>query len=116
MFIQTEATPNPATLKFIPGRMVLDNGTMEFTSREAAARSPLAEKLFGVPGGCRRWRRYYVPRLQGRHRLSQHEGLLFGLPVIHRDAAARHPEPAQAFCARRGRSPAGVILGAANSE
>ena len=50
MFIQTEATPNPATLKFIPGRIVLDGGTMEFASREAAARSPLAEKLFGVPG------------------------------------------------------------------
>jgi Fe-S cluster biogenesis protein NfuA len=50
MFIQTEATPNPATLKFIPGRTVLDNGTMEFTSREAASRSPLAEKLFDVPG------------------------------------------------------------------
>ena len=49
MFIQTEATPNPATLKFIPGRVVLDSGTMEFTSREAAARSPLAERLFGVP-------------------------------------------------------------------
>jgi len=50
MFIQTEATPNPATLKFIPGRMVLDSGTMEFADREAAARSPLAERLFGVPG------------------------------------------------------------------
>jgi Fe-S cluster biogenesis protein NfuA len=50
MFIQTEATPNPATLKFIPGRIVLDSGTMEFSSREAATRSPLAEKLFGVPG------------------------------------------------------------------
>src|SRR6202161_3562125 len=50
MFIQTEATPNPATLKFIPGRNVLDGGTMEFASREAAARSPLAERLFGVPG------------------------------------------------------------------
>jgi len=50
MFIQTEATPNPATLKFIPGRMVLDSGTMEFANREAAARSPLAERLFGVPG------------------------------------------------------------------
>src|SRR4030081_2708829 len=50
MFIQTEATPNPATLKFIPGRAVLDSGTMEFTSRDAATRSPLAEKLFGVPG------------------------------------------------------------------
>lgn len=50
MFIQTEATPNPATLKFIPGRVVVDGGPMEFSSREAAARSPLAEKLFDVPG------------------------------------------------------------------
>ena len=50
MFIQTEATPNPATLKFIPGRTVLDTGTMEFSNRDAAARSPLAERLFGVPG------------------------------------------------------------------
>jgi Fe-S cluster biogenesis protein NfuA len=50
MFIQTEATPNPATLKFIPGRVVLDGGPMEFATREAAARSPLAEKLFEVPG------------------------------------------------------------------
>jgi Fe-S cluster biogenesis protein NfuA len=50
MFIQTEATPNPATLKFIPGRDVLDSGTMEFTSPEAATRSPLAEKLFAVKG------------------------------------------------------------------
>jgi Fe-S cluster biogenesis protein NfuA len=50
MFIQTEATPNPATLKFIPGRVVLDGGTMEFTSRETASRSPLAERLFDVPG------------------------------------------------------------------
>ena len=38
MFIQTEPTPNPATLKFIPGRLVLDTGTMEFPSRESAAR------------------------------------------------------------------------------
>jgi Fe-S cluster biogenesis protein NfuA len=50
MFIQTEATPNPATLKFIPGRTVLDTGTMEFANREAAARSPLAERLFAVNG------------------------------------------------------------------
>ncbi len=50
MFIQTEATPNPATLKFIPGRAVLDSGTMEFSNREAALRSPLAMKLFDVPG------------------------------------------------------------------
>jgi len=50
MFIQTEATPNPATLKFIPGRTVLDNGTMEFANKEAATRSPLADRLFAVPG------------------------------------------------------------------
>ena len=48
MFIQTEVTPNPATLKFLPGRTVLD-GTLEMTSREQAAKSPLAEKLFDVP-------------------------------------------------------------------
>ena len=50
MFIQTEATPNPATLKFIPGRTVLDGGTMEFSSRDSAHRSPLAAHLFEVPG------------------------------------------------------------------
>ena len=50
MFIQTEATPNPSTLKFLPGRIVLGDGTMEFRDREAAARSPLAERLFDVAG------------------------------------------------------------------
>src|SRR5437588_8418477 len=50
MFIQTEVTPNPSTLKFLPGRPVLDDGTMEFRDRDAAAQSPLAEKLFGIPG------------------------------------------------------------------
>ena len=50
MFIQTEATPNPATLKFTPGRAVLDRGPMEFSPAESAARSPLAERLFAVPG------------------------------------------------------------------
>lgn len=48
MFIQTEATPNPATLKFLPGRSVLD-GTMEIVNREQAEKSPLAQKLFDVP-------------------------------------------------------------------
>ena len=48
MFIQTEATPNPATLKFLPGRTVLANGTLEMRDRTEAAKSPLAEKLFDV--------------------------------------------------------------------
>jgi Fe-S cluster biogenesis protein NfuA len=50
MFIQTEATPNPATLKFLPGRAVLENGTLDLRSRDDAAQSPLAERLFGVDG------------------------------------------------------------------
>lgn len=50
MFIQTEATPNPATLKFLPGKTVLAEGTFEARDAEAARRSPLAEKLFGIAG------------------------------------------------------------------
>jgi Fe-S cluster biogenesis protein NfuA len=50
MFIQTEATPNPATLKFLPGRTVLAEGPLDLPNREAAARSPLAERLFEIPG------------------------------------------------------------------
>ena len=50
MFIQTEATPNPATLKFLPGRTVLDSGTLEMRDRTEAAKSPLAERLFDING------------------------------------------------------------------
>jgi Fe-S cluster biogenesis protein NfuA len=50
MFIQTEETPNPATLKFIPGRAVMAAGTANFTAVEDAKRSPLAERLFEVEG------------------------------------------------------------------
>ncbi|MCC7347661.1 MAG: NifU family protein [Variibacter sp.] len=50
MFIQTEATPNPATLKFLPGREVLGSGALDMPTREQAAQSPLAERLFDVPG------------------------------------------------------------------
>jgi Fe-S cluster biogenesis protein NfuA len=49
MFIQTEQTPNPATLKFLPGRPVMAMGTANFTSEEAARVSPLAERLFALP-------------------------------------------------------------------
>jgi Fe-S cluster biogenesis protein NfuA len=49
MFIQTEATPNPATLKFLPGRTVLESGTLDMPSKEAATQSPLAVRLFDVP-------------------------------------------------------------------
>jgi Fe-S cluster biogenesis protein NfuA len=50
MFIQTEATPNPATLKFIPGRPVLGHGTLEFLDPEASKASPLAARLFEIQG------------------------------------------------------------------
>ena len=50
MFIETEQTPNPATLKFLPGRSVMAQGTADFTSVEAAERSPLAQRLFQVEG------------------------------------------------------------------
>lgn len=50
MFIQTEQTPNPATLKFLPGRVVMESGTANFPTAESAHRSPLAERLFGVEG------------------------------------------------------------------
>ncbi len=54
MFIETEDTPNPATLKFIPGgRDVMGSGTADFTSEEAAGRSPLASALFSLDGVSR---------------------------------------------------------------
>ncbi len=48
MFIETETTPNPATLKFLPGEAVMPAGTREFTSEEDAVASPLAEALFSL--------------------------------------------------------------------
>jgi Fe-S cluster biogenesis protein NfuA len=50
MFIQTEATPNPATLKFLPGRPVLETGTLDLRDPAEAAKSPLAERLFEIDG------------------------------------------------------------------
>src|SRR5436190_1209108 len=50
MFIQTESTPNPASLKFLPGRIVLGSGTAEYRNPDEAAGSPPAERLFGVGG------------------------------------------------------------------
>ncbi|MEM9432152.1 MAG: NifU family protein [Pseudomonadota bacterium] len=50
MFIQTEATPNPATLKFLPGATVLSTGTADFPNEAAAATSPLARRIFAVEG------------------------------------------------------------------
>jgi len=53
MFIQTEATPNPEVLKFLPGRKLLPGGSREFRTQAEASASPLARALFGLPGVTR---------------------------------------------------------------
>jgi NFU1 iron-sulfur cluster scaffold homolog, mitochondrial len=53
MFIETEGTPNPATLKFLPGRDVMGSSTADFSTAETAGRSPLAGALFALPGVAR---------------------------------------------------------------
>ena len=50
MFIQTETTPNPATLKFLPGLSVMDEGTADYQNADDAGNSPLAQRLFAVAG------------------------------------------------------------------
>ncbi len=50
MFIQTEQTPNPATLKFLPGCQVVATGTADFPTPESTDRSPLAQRLHGIEG------------------------------------------------------------------
>lgn len=50
MFIQTEATPNDDSLKFLPGQTVMDRGSAEFLDKRTAMKSPLAKKLFGIDG------------------------------------------------------------------
>jgi Fe-S cluster biogenesis protein NfuA len=50
MFIQTETTPNPATLKFLPGQNVLPSGTLDMPDKASAGKSTLAERLFDIPG------------------------------------------------------------------
>jgi len=50
MFIQTESTPNPATLKFLPGETVLGRGTADLPDAESAQKSPLGRRIFAVPG------------------------------------------------------------------
>ena len=71
MFIQTEVTPNPATLKFLPGRTVMDEGTFEARDAAQAERSPLAKALHGAAGGEQRFLRQRLHlRDQGRGRMA----------------------------------------------
>jgi len=50
MFIQTESTPNPATLKFLPGQTVLEAGSADFPTPDTAGKSPLATRVFAIEG------------------------------------------------------------------
>ena len=50
MFIETEQTPNPASLKFLPGRTVMEVGTAHYPDSDSCESSPLARRLFGIPG------------------------------------------------------------------
>jgi Fe-S cluster biogenesis protein NfuA len=103
MFIQTEATPNPATLKFIPGRTVLGEGTAEFRAKSEANASPLATRLFGVDGvtgvflgsdfisvtkGDGEWQ-HIKPAILGA--IMEH--YMSGAAVVESDEAANDSEP-----------------------
>lgn len=103
VFIQTEQTPNPATLKFLPGQTVMAAGTADFRDREAAAQSPLARRLFAIDGvegvffgqdfvtvAKSAEIDWYVLKPEILGALMEH--LTAGLPVIEGDA----PEPAAA--------------------
>lgn len=104
MFIQTESTPNPATLKFLPGRDVMGDGTADFPDRASAAHSPLALALFAVPEVSRVFFGsdfITVTKREGEwaHLKPAILGVIMehftrGLPVIGEDADAEdgHPE------------------------
>ena len=104
MFIQTEQTPNPATLKFLPGRDVLSDGTAEFTDVKQASTSPLAARLFAVEGvtGVFFGRDFItVTRAQGKEWIALKAAILSAImehfqsgdDIIDADAAADHVMP-----------------------
>ncbi|MFI4996013.1 MAG: NifU family protein [Hyphomicrobiales bacterium] len=107
MFIQTEATPNPATLKFLPGREVLGGRVADFTSPEEAVHSPLAQRLFAIEGvkgvflgsdfisvtkDSREW-----PHLKPAILGAVMEHFLTGAPVIDEVAGSLAPSAASEF-------------------
>lgn len=94
MFIQVETTPNPATLKFLPGQVILPDGAIEFSSAEqAAGKSELAAKLFTIPGVSSVFFGYDFISVTKKDAEWQHlkpailgtimEHLMANLPVIH---------------------------------
>jgi Fe-S cluster biogenesis protein NfuA len=107
MFIQTEATPNPATLKFIPGKPVMGQGTFEARSAAESDPSPLAQRLFGVQGvagvflggdfitvtkAAGEWQ-HLKPAILGA--IMEH--YMSGLPVVGSDAPAQDGDEEEFF-------------------
>src|SRR5712671_97964 len=107
MFIQTEPTPNPAALKFLPGRAVLPHGTLDIRDKEGATQSPLAERLFAVPGvsgvffgsdfisvtkGSGEWQQL-KPAILGA--IMEH--FMSGVPLLRDEAGAGAPAEADEF-------------------
>lgn len=105
MFIQTESTPNPATLKFLPGQMVLEAGTADFPSEAAAMASPLARRIYaagGVTGVFLGHDFVTVTKAEGTDWAHIKPGILgaimehfqSGQPAIQGEAEAAHTEVA----------------------
>jgi Fe-S cluster biogenesis protein NfuA len=107
MFIQTEATPNPSTLKFLPGRDVLPEGTLHMVNAQEGAQSPLAQKLFSIEGVAGvffgsdfititksqvEWQ-HLKPAVLGA--IMEH--YLSGLPILNQDAAPSAGEGEEFF-------------------
>lgn len=112
MFIQTEATPNPSTLKFLPGKPVLPGGTRDYRSAEQAAESPLAQKLFSVNGvaGVFLGQDFITVTRTGvewQHLKPAILGLIMdhyisGVPVLRHDAATPQSDESEFFNAADG--------------
>lgn len=102
MFIQTEATPNPATLKFIPGRVVLEGETRDFRDAQDAHVSPLVETLFGIDGVAGVYLGHDFITVTKTDSDWQHikpailgaimEHFMSGQPVLRTDSAAENAE------------------------
>ncbi len=106
MFIQTEVSPDPAKLKFLPGREVLTRGTLDLRDKTQAANSPLAERLFAIPEiagvflgkdsvvvtkASGDWQ-HLKPAILGA--IMEH--FMSGLPVVRTESSARRQSPPQA--------------------
>ena len=102
MFIQTQDTPNPATLKFIPGVPVMAQGTADFADSDSANKSPLARRLFQVDGVTAVFLGadfVAVTKAEGLDWFALKPGILAGImehyasgmPVIEKDAELADP-------------------------